>query len=139
MSMVERIISVPAEHEKNVFGQFDQFIKKIEKSLNVTVISRDGATRVLGGESAADAAVRILNNLLELSRRGNVITEQNVNYAIALSCEEKEGALVEIDRDCICHTINGKPIKPKTLGQKQYVDAIRKNMIVFGIGACRYR
>ena len=134
MSMVERIISVPAEHEKNVFGQFDQFIKKIEKSLNVTVISRDGATRVLGGESAADAAVRILNNLLELSRRGNVITEQNVNYALALLEEQKESAIVEIDRDCICHTINGKPVKPKTLGQKAYVDAIRSKMITFGIG-----
>ncbi len=134
MSMVERMISVPAEHEKNVFGQFDQFIKKIEKSLNVTVISRDGITKILGSEPAADRAVRILSNLMELSKRGNVITEQNVNYAISLSYEEKEASLVEIDRDCICHTINGKPIKPKTLGQKQYVDAIRKNMIVFGIG-----
>lgn len=134
MSMVERIISVPAEHEKNVFGQFDQFIKKIEKTLNVTVISRDGSTKILGSQQAAERAVAILSNLMELSRRGNVITEQNVDYAISLSFEEKEDALVEIDRDCICHTINGKPIKPKTLGQKQYVDAIRKNMIVFGIG-----
>lgn len=134
MSMVERIISVPAEHEKNVFGQFDQFIKKIEKTLNVTVISRDGSTKILGSQQAAERAVAILSNLMELSRRGNVITEQHVDYAISLSFEEKEDALVEIDRDCICHTINGKPIKPKTLGQKQYVDAIRKNMIVFGIG-----
>lgn len=134
MSMVERIITVPVEHEKNVFGQFDQFVKKIEKSLNVTVISRDGSTKILGSQPAADSAVRILTNLMELSRRGNVITEQNVNYAISLSYEEKEGSLVEIDRDCICHTINGKPIKPKTLGQKQYVDAIRRHMITFGIG-----
>ena len=134
MSMVERMILVPAEHEKNVFGQFDQFIKKIERSLNVTVISREGTTKILGSEVSADRAVRILSNLMELSHRGNVITEQNVDYAISLSYEEKESALVEIDKDCICHTINGKPIKPKTMGQKQYVDAIRKNMIVFGIG-----
>lgn len=134
MSMIERIISVPAEHEKNVFGQFDQFIKKIEKTLNVTVISRDGSTKILGSPQGADRAAAVLTNLMELSRRGNVITEQNVDYALSLSFEEKEEALVEIDRDCICHTINGKPIKPKTLGQKQYVDAIRKNMIVFGIG-----
>ena len=72
--------------------------------------------------------------LLELSKRGNVITEQNVNYALALMAEEKESAIVEIDRDCICHTINGKPVKPKTLGQKAYVDAIREKMIVFGMG-----
>ena len=134
MSMIERIISVPAEHEKNVFGQFDQFIKKIEKTLNVTVISRDGSTKILGSPQGADRAAAVLTNLMELSRRGNVITEQNVDYALSLSFEEKEEALVEIDRDCICHTINGKPIKPKTLGQKQYVDAIRKDMIVFGIG-----
>ena len=134
MSMVEKVILVPAEHEKNVFGQFDQFIKKIEKSLNVTVISRDGTTKILGSETSTERAVRILANLMELSKRGNVITEQNVDYAISLSYEEKESSLVEIDKDCICHAINGKPIKPKTLGQKQYVDAIRKNMIVFGIG-----
>ena len=134
MSMIQRIISVPAEHEKNVFGQFDQFIKKIEKTLNVTVISRDGSTKILGSPQGADRAAAVLTNLIELSRRGNVITEQNVDYALSLSFEDKEEALVEIDRDCICHTINGKPIKPKTLGQKQYVDAIRKDMIVFGIG-----
>ncbi len=134
MSMVERQISIPAEHERNVFGQFDQFVKKIERSLNVTVISREGTVKVLGSETGADRAQKILSNLTELSRRGNVITEQNVDYALALSFEEKEEALVEIDRDFICHTINGKPIKPKTLGQKQYVDAIRQNMIVFGIG-----
>ncbi|MDD2958281.1 MAG: PhoH family protein [Lachnospiraceae bacterium] len=134
MSMVEKIIAVPAEHEKNVFGQFDQFVKKIERSLNVTVISRDGTTKVLGSEASVNLALGIISNLMELSRRGNTITEQNVNYAISLSYENKESSLVEMDNDCICHTINGKPIKPKTLGQKQYVDAIRKKMIVFGIG-----
>ena len=134
MSMIERIISVPAEHEKNVFGQLKKNKKKIEKTLNVTVISRDGSTKILGSPQGADRAAAVLTNLMELSRRGNVITEQNVDYALSLSFEEKEEALVEIDRDCICHTINGKPIKPKTLGQKQYVDAIRKDMIVFGIG-----
>ena len=102
--------------------------------MNVTVISRDGSTKILGSPQGADRAAAVLTNLMELSRRGNVITEQNVDYALSLSFEDKEEALVEIDRDCICHTINGKPIKPKTLGQKQYVDAIRKDMIVFGIG-----
>ena len=63
--------------------------------------------------------------LLELSKRGNQITEQNVNYAISLCYEEREKEIVEIDKDLICHTISGKPIKPKTLGQKSYVDQIR--------------
>ena len=60
--------------------------------------------------------------------------EQNVDYAIELGKEHKEDMLLAIDSDCICHTVNGKPIKPKTLGQKQYVDAMRSNIIVFGLG-----
>lgn len=132
--MVEMSIMVPAEHERNVFGQFDQFVKKIERTLQVTVLSRDGAVKILGSPVNADRAKRVFVSLCELSQRGNVITEQNVNYALSLVMEAKETAIVEIDQDCICHTINGKPIKPKTLGQKEYVDAIRKNMIVFGTG-----
>lgn len=134
MSIIETIASVPVEHEKNVFGQFDEHIKKIERILSVTLISRDGELKIIGNEAAANKAKRVLVQLVELSKRGNTITEQNVNYAISLTLEDQEESLVEIDRDCICHTINGKPIKPKTLGQKQYVDAIRDKMIVFGVG-----
>ena len=80
-------------------------------------------------------AAKVLNELLELfPKRGNQITEQNVDYALSLAMEEKSGALLDIDGDMICHTISGKSIKPKTLGQKNYVDAIRKDMITFGIG-----
>ena len=131
---MERVISIPSGHEQNVFGQFDQYIRKIEKTLQVTVISREGTLRVLGNEGAADAAVHILEDLTALSVRGNAITEQNVNYALSLAMENSRAFLSDIDRDLICHTINGKPVKPKTLGQKSYVDEIRKKMIVFGIG-----
>ena len=134
MSIVEASISVPAEHETNVFGQFDQHIKKMERTLNITVVNRDGVLKIIGGETAVNKARKIFEQLIELSKHGNIIQEQNVDYAIALSYEDKEEALSAIDQDTICHTINGKPIKPKTLGQKQYVDAIRKKMIVFGIG-----
>lgn len=72
--------------------------------------------------------------LLELSKRGNEITEQNVNYILALAVENREGELVELDSDIVCRTVQGKPVKPKTAGQKEYVDLIRKKMIVFGIG-----
>ena len=65
---------------------------------------------------------------------GNIIQEQSVDYAITMEMENKDDVLLEIDSDCICHTVSGKPIKPKTLGQKQYVDAIRNHMIVFGMG-----
>ena len=133
-NIVEVRMDLPAEHEKNIFGQFDEHIKLIERTLNVTLIARDGVLKILGNAFRTDQARRLFEQLLELSRRGNVITRQNVNYALSLLMEEKEGALTEIDSDLICNTIQGRPIKPKTLGQKNYVDQIRKNMIVFGVG-----
>ena len=102
--------------------------------MGVTVISRDGQLKILGPEHACRQAVKIFTQLLELSKRGNTITEQNVNYALSLAAEERTSAITEIDKDYICHTLNGRPIKPKTLGQKAYVDEIRKKMIVFGLG-----
>lgn len=134
MSIVETLIDIPTEHIKNIFGQYDQYIKAIEKTLNVTIISRDGEIKVIGENENVVKAKSVFIQLIELSKRGNIITEQNVNYALSLCFENKEAAIVEIDSDLICHTINGKPVKPKTLGQKTYVDLIRKKMIVFGIG-----
>ena len=127
-------MNIPVEHQKNVFGPFDMYIKKIERSLHVTVIMREGELKIIGPEAAIDSAKRVFLTLTELSKRGNEIAEQNVDYAIAMSFKEKENKLLEFDEDMICRTIQGKPIKPKTLGQKRYVDAIRKNMIVFGVG-----
>lgn len=134
MSVIETIIDIPIEHERNVYGPYDTFLKKIERTLHVTMISRDGALKIIGPEGSIHKAKRILSNLIELSRRGNQINEQNVDYAISLSYTEQEDQILEIDKDIICRTINGKPVKPKTMGQKQYVDMIRKNMIVFGVG-----
>ena len=135
MSIIEAITEIPAEHEKNVFGQFDQHIKKIERTLNVTMILRDGTLKIIGDAANVSKAKDIVQDLVKLSMRGNTIEEQNINYALALAMENSDtGSMVEIDKDCICHTINGKVIKPKTLGQKAYVDAIRNKMIVFGIG-----
>ncbi len=134
MSLNEIVMEMPAEHAKNVFGQFDFFVKKIERTLNITIVARDNELKFLGAQAATLKAQSIFNQLIELSKRGNIINEQNVDYAISLSFEENEAAIVEIDKELICHTINGKPIKPKTLGQKRYIDLIRSNMVVFGIG-----
>ena len=134
MSLSELMIEIPAEYEANVFGQFDVYVKKLERTFYVTLISRDGATKIVGERAAAEKVQRILNQLVELARRGNTITEQNVDYAISLVFEDQEQQLVDIDKDLICHTLQGKPIKPKTLGQKKYVDAIRSGMITFGLG-----
>ena len=134
MSVIETIIDIPAEHEKNVCGQFDGYLKKIERTLHVTIVARDGAIKLIGPELMIRRAKSVFNNLVELSKRGNTITEQNVDYALSLSFTENDDQILEIDKDIICRTIMGKPVKPKTLGQKHYVDSIRKKMIVFGIG-----
>lgn len=134
MSIVETILDIPVEHEKNVFGQFDAYIKMIEKTLNVTAVSRNGELKLIGDSDKVVKAKSVFLKLVELSERGNTITEQHVTYALDLSAVNKEAAIVEIDSDLICNTIQGKPIKPKTLGQKKYVDQIRNKMITFGVG-----
>ncbi len=127
-------VKVPAEDQQNVFGQFDSHIKKLERQLHVSIVDRNGEIRISGREACLRKAKTGLKDLTDLSKRGNVIQEQNVDYAITMSMEENEEVLLEIDKELICHTITGKPVKPKTLGQKQYVEAIRDNMIVFGLG-----
>ena len=134
MSLNEVAMRMPREHVQNVFGQFDFFAKKIERTLGVTIVLREDQLKIIGNEINARGAMEVFNQLLELAKRGNVITEQNVNYALALLEEHKGNSIVEIDKDIICHTITGKPVKPKTIGQKEYVDAIRNKMIVFGMG-----
>ena len=134
MSVIETIVDLPIEHERKVCGQFDSHLKKIERTLHVSMIARDGEIKIIGPEHAAKKAKSVFSTLIELSRRGEEIGEQNVDYALALSFDGQDDKLLEIDKDIICRTINGKPVKPKTLGQKQYVDLIRKKMIVFGVG-----
>ena len=134
MSVIETTLEIPVQYSTAVFGPFDQYVKKIEKTLKVTIVSRDSHIKVIGAKRDIDRCIKVLNNLLELAKRGNDITEQNVDYALSLVFEDKEDAILEIDSDIICRTITGKPIKPKTLGQKEYVDLIRNKMIVFGLG-----
>ena len=134
MSITEEIIDIPAEHIRNVFGEFDHYIKNIERALNVTIIARGGSLKIIGEAAKTKRAVNVLNQLIQLSVNGEVITDQNVNYTLALSMEDKQEKVTELYDELICHTIGGRPIKPKTLGQKEYVDAIRDKMIVFGVG-----
>lgn len=127
-------MQIEAEHMQNLFGNQDAYIKQIEQDLNVVITDRNGEVRISGEQAAVNKAAKLVRELVELSKRGNRIQEQNVSYALELSHEGDEGALLEIDSECICHTISGKPIKPKTLGQKKYIDAIKDKMIVFGLG-----
>lgn len=134
MSEISRKMDMPMEHMQKIFGTQDAYVKKLEQDLGVSIVDRNGSIVITGEEGNVGKAARVLDQLTIISERGNEIEEQSVDYAITLGKESQEDALTQIDSDCICHTINGKPIKPKTLGQKAYVDAIRKNMIVFGLG-----
>ena len=112
MSIIETIIDIPAEHERKVCGQFDSYLKKIERTLHVSMVARDGEIKVIGPDHAVKRAKSVFSTLLELSKRGEEIGEQNVDYALALSFEDKDTEMLSLDRDIICHTINGKPVKP---------------------------
>lgn len=127
-------MQIPAEHMQNIFGSHDSYIRKIEDELQVVITDRNGEVRISGQQKDVDKAIKLMKELVELSIRGNMIQEQSVSYALELSKDGEEDSLLEMDEECICHTITGKPIKPKTLGQKRYIDAIRNKMIVFGIG-----
>ncbi|MBP3199597.1 MAG: PhoH family protein, partial [Butyrivibrio sp.] len=139
--ITELSLALTAEDERNIFGGNDSYIKKIESSFHVEIIDRNGELHIIGDKQGANKAAGILRELVQLSRRGTGIEEQSVDYAISLKEDKRalkepvnDNVLVDIDRDVICHTISGKPIKPKTLGQKKYIDAIRNKMIVFGLG-----
>jgi phosphate starvation-inducible PhoH-like protein len=134
MGVISKDLNISAPHVQNVFGQFDSNIRKIERSFHVDAVLRDDRLILSGEEGAVAQAEAVITQLVQLSVAGNTITEQQVNYAISLSHTDSLSKITELDRDVICHTINGKPVKAKTIGQKRYVDAIDKNMIVFGTG-----
>ena len=133
-NLTELKLEIPMKHSINVFGQFDMYMKKIEKTFHVDIINRENNIIIRGSAHNAKRASAVILTLKELSERGNTIVEQNVDYAIAMGIEENENELLSIDKELICHTVSGKPVKPKTLGQKNYVDAIKEKMIVFGMG-----
>ncbi len=134
MALVETNIEIPQDLQGQVFGQFDSYLKKIERTLNVTVISRDGSLKIVGAGNAPEGARRVLEDLARIASSGREVTQQNVDYDLSLALEHQDGGVSEISSDIICHTINGRPVCPKTYGQKGYVDAIRNHMITFGIG-----
>lgn len=134
MSLSERLLDIPVEHLENICGQFDAYIKKIEKELNVTIITRDDKVKIIGKENALDTASQVFCELTSISKKGTPITCQQVDYLLTLASRNQQEEFSKLDADTICHTIYGKPVKPKTLGQKYYVDAIREKMITFGVG-----
>ncbi|MBQ9984808.1 MAG: PhoH family protein [Oscillospiraceae bacterium] len=133
--MVERTINIERlEQMTDIFGSFDENIAILERELGVTVLNRNTELKVVGEEARADRAVRVIESLLVLSSRGEGINEQNIRYAIGLVEENKEEQIAELSRDVICITVKGKPIKPKTIGQRDYINAIANNTVTLGVG-----
>ena len=134
--MIEQTVSMErVEEAVNIFGSFDENIKIIEHELSISVVNRDGSLKIAGenGENVI-YGVKAIEGLLELSGRGEPINEQNVRYVLQLVKSGQEDKIGEVARDVLCVTAKGKPIKAKTLGQKRYVDAIKKSTVTLGIG-----
>jgi len=139
--LAERVITTDSpEQTAAMFGSFDVNIKHIEKAFNVTVINRDSDTSagsaitVSGDTEDVNTAYAALEYMKRMSKLSETLSEQTVEYVIQMVRDGREGELAALDDDCVCVTTRGKPIKAKTIGQKRYVDAIRDNTIVMGIG-----
>ena len=132
--MVE--INIDSELLPKIFGSFDVNIKKIEKKLNVSIVIRNEKIKIIGDKSCVYSAKELIETLISKAERGNEISEQDLEYCMeALNDKNNDKKdIVMLDDEVLSRTIQGKPIKPKTLGQKMYVDSIRDNMITFGIG-----
>jgi len=133
--MIERTIPVERiEDVINVFGSFDQNLRIIEQEYNVTVLSRDNELRISGDPEAVMYAEKAINGLLALAAKGEQIDSQNVRYIMKLVSQGREEKIPDLAKDVICVTAKGKPIKAKTIGQKEYVNAIMDNIITLGVG-----
>jgi len=128
-------LEIPSSLIHNVFGKLDEHIKKIEHAFQVTIITRDDGVHVMSNSPSSNPqkAEKVLRHLTQLAKKGEVISEQQVNYSIA-ALEEEHEQIENLCDDAICNTIAGKPVKPKTVGQKKYIDQIRNNTIVFAVG-----
>ena len=121
----------------NIFGKLDEHVKKIEMAFNVTIVNRDEAVQIMSNTTAAGGVAKaesVLKKLMVFAKKGETINDQQVNYLIAALEDEHFEQIEKINDDTICMTISGRPLKPKTIGQKKYVDQIRNNTVVFSIG-----
>ena len=134
--MAELSLRLSADVQREIFGHRDGYIRKIEEDLDVCVVSRDGEVRVTGSEEAVSLAAQVLRQLASLAGRGTIVEEQNVDYVLEMKTEPSAGEdlLPRLDSEVICHTTAGKPIRPRTVGQERYIQAIRDNLIVFANG-----
>lgn len=132
--MIQHKIQIPGELLSSIFGTYDSNIKKIEDEYKVSIVNRGDDVVISGEEGGVLKAKTVVNALINLAKSGQIIEEQNVNYIVSETNDNNATQLNDINDDFICLTMNGRALRPKTLGQKKYVDSIRKNTIVFGVG-----
>ena len=133
--MFEQVLSIDRmENAVSLFGSFDENIRLIESEFSVTVLNRGPDLKISGEAENVAKATTAIERLLALINKGEALSDQNVRYVISLVKDGEEDKLMSLSGDCVCITSKGKPVKPKTLGQKKYVEAIRKNTIVLGAG-----
>lgn len=133
--MTEQLINVERmEHVLALFGSFDGNVKIIENTYNVRVILRGTDIKITGDAEQVEKAVKAVEALISLLNTGESLTEQNIHYVMDLVGEGQEHKVAQLADDVVCVTAKGRPLKAKTLGQKNYLDAIRKNTITFGVG-----
>ena len=133
-------IDIDNEILPKIFGSFDVNVKKIEREFDVSIVIRNEKIKIIGDEEDVEKVSELIDILISKANKGNDISEQDLNYCMDTILNKKENHseiknnIVELDDNVLSRTIQGKPIKPKTIGQKNYVDSIRDNMITFGIG-----
>ena len=132
--MEQRISIERLEQAVNIFGSFDENIRLLEQEFSVTVVNRDGELRVEGEPENTMLACKAIQALLTLSSRGESIGEQNVRYIIGLVRSGKETQVAELTRDVLCITAKGRPVRPKTIGQKEYIKSVLHNTVTIGVG-----
>lgn len=122
------------EYAADLFGNLDSNVRFLESQYGVSIICRDSEIKVSGEEEPVSKAVRAVESLLTLINKGNPLTEQTLRYVVSMVQDGTEDKLASLSDDCICITTKGRPVRPKTLGQKKYVDAIKQNTVTFGVG-----
>ncbi len=133
--MTEKQITLEnTEQALTLFGSFDENIKMIEREYSVSIVTRGSELKILGDEEDVGKALRAINSLLVMIGKGETLTDQNVRYVLSLVNEGHEDKLANMTNDAICISSKGRPIKPKTLGQRKYTEAIENNTITFGVG-----